>query len=360
MRARQVIFTGPGKVSLETIEVGRPDEDQVLIETLYSAISPGTERAHLLAMPNTATHARGFPFPPGYSNVGRVVEVGGKVRNFRPGQLVATTRPHVSHVLLPATSGSEPLPEKYRAQFQSPIAPETPSALHYLWPLPDGLDPKMLKACATFGISKVGLLGVRRARVELGECVLVLGLGPIGLYAAQYARLAGGFPVIGLELSADRRKIGREIGMDAAYADEAELAQAQSAMHGKGPAVVIEITGRPEAIPIAFRASARMGRVVLLGSTRGVTYEVNFYSDVHRKGLTVFGAHELTRPFQESMPGNWTSWEDAELIFRLIRSGRLNCAPLLTHEFPVEQAAEAYEVVRNSQQALMVILDWTS
>ena len=48
MQARKVVFAGPGKVALETFEASAPAEDQILIETLYSSISPGTERAHLL------------------------------------------------------------------------------------------------------------------------------------------------------------------------------------------------------------------------------------------------------------------------------------------------------------------------
>src|SRR6185312_6254902 len=69
-------FTARGKVSLEPVTVGEPDENQLLVETLYTAISPGTERAFLLAEPNTITQRKGFPFPPGYSNVGRVLAVG--------------------------------------------------------------------------------------------------------------------------------------------------------------------------------------------------------------------------------------------------------------------------------------------
>ncbi len=360
MLTRRVVFTGPGDVALESFEIEKPAADEVLIESLYTVISPGTERAALLAEPNTVTRSRGFPLHPGYSNVGKIVEVGAEVDAFRPGQLVATMLRHAGHGLLPATTGPGLPPDKYRDLARTSYAPNAPaSPLHLIWPLADSLDRRGQKASATFSISKVGLGGVRAARVELGESVLIMGLGPIGLSAAQHARLTGGFPVLGLDPSPMRRKLAEDFGLDGVYADASELAAPHPLMTGPSPTVVIEATGRAEAIPQAFRLCARNGRVVLLGSTRGVTEEVNFYTDVHLKGLTVKGAHELTRPIHESSAANWTAWEDAGLVLRLIAAGRLDCATLITHEFGAEQAAEAYGVVRDSPDALLVLLDWT-
>ena len=377
MLARRVVFTGSGEVELEDFELENPAQGEILIETLYTVISPGTERAALLAEPNTITRAKGFPFVPGYANVGRIIEVGDAAEPYRPGQLVATMLQHASHGLLPATTGPGLLPEGYADKLggsYSPNGPATPR--HLIWPLADTLDADRQKASASFTISKVGLLGVRRARIELGESVLIMGLGAVGLSAAQYARLAGALPVLGLDPSPVRRKSAEAFGLDAVYGDGSELASAPvrrksaeafglDAVYGDGselasaPAVVIEATGTPEAIPQAFQLCARNGRVVLLGSTRGVTSEVNFYTDVHLKGLTVLGAHELTRPVHESTAGDWTTWDDAGLVLRLIAAGRLDPARLVTHTLSADQAAEAYGVVRDAPDALLVLLDWT-
>ena len=123
--------------------------------------------------------------------------------------------------------------------------------------------------------------------------------------------------------------------------------------------MVIEATGRPEAIPQAFQYCARNGRVVILGSTRGETGQVNFYTGVHKKGVTVIGVHELTRPVHDGQPGNWTSSADAALLLRLIVAERLDCGPIVTHEFPAGRSAEAYRVVRESPEAIAVVLDWS-
>jgi threonine dehydrogenase-like Zn-dependent dehydrogenase len=359
MEGKRVRFTAPGIVSVEAFEVGKPAADEVLIETLYTTISPGTERSHLLAEENTVTRSRGFPFQPGYSNVGRVLETGSAVTNLRPGQLVASSLPHVSHAVLTPVTGPDVAGGKSR--YKSDLPPEASfAASPMLWPLPADLDERRLKACSTYCFSRVGLHGVRKARIELGEAVLVLGLGPIGLHTAQYARLAGGLPVLGLDPSPARRRFAADLGLDGVYAHASELAAGHALMSGTAPAVVIEATGLPEVIPQAFRLCARNGRVILLGSTRGPTAEVNFYTDVHKKGLLVYGVHASIRPHHESSPGHWTVWDDVSVILRLIGSGRVNCESLITHEFRAEDAAEAYRVVQDSPEAIAVVLKWKS
>ena len=359
MQGRRIVFAGPGKVALETFEVPALAEDQILIEALYSSISPGTERAHLLAEENTMTRAKGFPFQPGYSNVGRITAVGAQASAYRPGQLVVTEQPHLSHVVLPATLGPGLLPEKYRNQYHSALSPDGAFTPHHLiWPLPDGTDAKTLQACSLFSLAKVGLHGIRRGRVELGEAVLVIGLGPIGLCAAQFARLQGAFPVLGLDASPVRRKFALSCGLDAVFADAGELAAGHPLMARAKPPVVVEATGRPDVIPLAFQLCARNGRVVLLGSTRGLTGSVNFYTDVHKQGLDVIGVHALTRPIHASVPGNWTDWDDTRLILDLVCQRRVECAALVTHEFPAAKAADAYKLICESKDAVGVVLNW--
>ena len=358
--ARRVVFAAKGKVAIENFDMPSPADDQILIETLYSSISPGTERAHLLAEENTMTRAKGFPFQPGYSNISRIKAVGKEVSAYRVGQLVVCEQPHFSHVLLPATVGNGLLPEKYRNQYHAALSPDASFTPHHLiWPLPDGTDVRTLTACSLFSLAKVGLHGIRRARVELGEAVLVVGLGPIGLCAAQFAKLQGAYPVLGLDPSPERRQFAMARGLDAVFADAAELAKGHPSMARARPPVVIEATGRPEVIPQAFQLSGGNGRVILLGSTRGATDHVNFYTDVHKQGLEVIGVHALTRPIHASVPGNWTDWDDTRLILDLVCQNRVDSAGLVTHEFPVAKAAEAYQLICDSKDAVGVVLNWT-
>jgi L-iditol 2-dehydrogenase len=335
MRAHRVAFTAPGKVAIEPFELPEPADDELLVETLYTTISPGTERSHYLAEVNTVTRDKGFPFYPGYSNIGRVM------RGPRAGEIVATSLPHVSHGIV-GRNATKKLGIPPGACFAADSGEVTP--------VPIGLDAQKLKECSTYCFSRVGLHGVRRARIELGESVAVLGLGPIGLQCVQYAKLFGGFPVVGIDPSPTRRRIAAELGADATHAKCEDMEEP--------PNVVIEATGLPDVIPQAFKLSARHGRIMLLGSTRGVTEGVNFYTDVHKKGLTIVGVHASTRPKHENTPGHWTNRDEIGLILRLIAAGRVRCGPLITHEFPAAKVAEAYETVRKSPDAIAVVLNW--
>ena len=352
MRARRVVFRSRGETRVEPFEIGSPEPDQVLVEMLYTAISPGTERAFLFAEPGTTTARKGFPFQPGYSGVARVIAVGSSVTRFAIGQTVASLFPHVSHVLMPDTIGPGFAPEKYRYAFVSPIAGDGAFVpLHYLWPLDDGLDTARLKASAAFNIAGVGVTGARYARVELGESVVVLGLGPVGLLAAWAAKASGGYPVTGVDPLEPRRRMASRLGVDHALASVDEDPRLYR--------IVIEATGRPEAFALALKRCKPGGRVVLLGSTRGLVESIDVYNDVHRKGVEIIGAQVLTRPMMDSAPGRWTAWDENSLVLRLIADGRLDLAPLVETEIPAARAADAYDLLTRAPDALGALLDWT-
>ncbi|MFN3420367.1 MAG: hypothetical protein ACK40X_01400 [Armatimonadota bacterium] len=123
--------------------------------------------------------------------------------------------------------------------------------------------------------------------------------------------------------------------------------------------MVIEATGNPGAIPLAFKLARRMGRVILLGSMRGETKAVNFYSDVHRKGLVIIGAHESVRPQLDSSLGFWTAKDDQSLALKLLAAHRIQVAPLITHKFSGTEAPKAYELlIQNDMTAMGILLDW--
>ncbi len=212
-----------------------------------------------------------------------------------------------------------------------------------------------------FNLCIISLQGVRKARIELGEPVLVLGGGLIGLFAMQLAKLSGALPVMGADLADSRLKLATDVGADYALNPGVSDFDQQLAeiTKGKGPAVVIEATGHPEVINTAFKLAGWCGRVVLLASTRGETEGVNFYRDVHKKGLNVIGAHNSVRPRQDSSPNFWTTRDDWELSLRLIAQHRIVVAPLITHRLPGTKVAEAYQLLMEWDENLLgVVLSW--
>ena len=110
--------------------------------------------------------------------------------------------------------------------------------------------------------------------------------------------------------------------------------------------------------PLALRYCDRGGRVILLGSTQKRINSINFYTDIHRNGLTIIGAHQRVRPEHESYPGHWTQWDDCELILRLIARCRIDPGLLLTHEFSIDHGPAAYQLIRDCPNSLCVLLRW--
>ena len=327
MTSRRVVWTQRGTAKVETCETPSPTDDQLLLRTRVSLISPGTERAFFLGMPNTSQR---YPQYPGYLNIGEVVQVGGEVRGWKVGQRVASTGNHAMHIVVKA-SECLPVPEN----------------------LPD-------EEAVFFNLVAIALQGVRKARIELGESVVVIGAGLVGLLAMQLAKLDGALPVISVDLDERRLAFARDAGADAALMVDDNLTSAISSLsEGEGAPVVIEATGSPEPVLLAFALAGMRGRVVLLGSTRNETKSVNFYRDVHKKGLTIIGAHTAVRPKHDSSAGWWTSHDDQRVALKLLAMGRLSVQPLITHRFPWQQAPQAYNLLKEGEKdAIGIVLDW--
>lgn len=331
MKGQRVIWPYRAKVDIETFELPTIKDDEVLVATECSLISPGTERAFLLGLPN----ARGnYPSRPGYSNIGKVVEVGKNVSGYVIGDRVATTQGHTSHYV--------PSPNRL-LKVESSDAPA--------------------EEMVFFNLSAIALQGVRKARIELGEPTLVLGQGLIGLLALQLSKMSGAIPVIAADLTDSRLELSKSIGADYTLnPEDTDFSERlASATMGKGPVVVIEATGHPDAISTALSVAGWGARIVLLASTRGETPSVNFYRDVHKKGLIIYGAHNSIRPRQESSPNFWTSEDDSRLMLSLIAQRRFIVAPMISHRVPGHDAPKAYQLLMEWNPGLLgVVLQWNS
>ena len=327
LTGKRIVFVKKGEVSVEDFKLRQLESDEVLIETVSTLISPGTETAFLMALPNT----RGvFPQYPGYSNTGVVVATGSKVSEFKIGDRVASQRNHASYV----------------------IAPES-IVLH----VPESVS---FDEAAFFTLGSIALQGVRKADIELGESVVVVGQGLVGQLALQLAKLSGGMPVIGVDLYDFRLKVSLENGADYVLnPSKVDLEkEVREITGGKGADVVIEATGNPQAIPTALKLAAEYGRVVILGSPRG-SCEVNFYPEVHKKGLWIIGAHASRRPRFESRHGWWTVKDDNRLVLKLIEKGLLKVKNLITLKMSFKEAKDAYrKLMEEKDKVLGIILDW--
>ncbi len=327
MRAYRVLVPAPGQVELEQYEPPQPQGRQVLLRALSTLISAGTERAFYLNLENTQP---AFPFSPGYSFVGEVIATGADAAGLKLGDRVVCRAAHQSQALVDAGDCL-----KAPAQLADEEA-------------------------AFFALLAIAMQAVRKARIELGESVAVLGAGVVGILAMRLAQLSGGLPVLGIDLDQGRLDLARQVGSDETLISDANLPDKLSALLGAaGADIVIELTGAPSAVLTAFELARERGRVVLAGSTRGLTSQVNFYRDLHRKGLLVIGAHESTRPLQENRPGYWTARREYAVCLDLLARGRVQIAPLITHRYNWREFPAAYAQLANwDKDALGMIVEW--
>ena len=320
MIAKRIVATAKSTIAVEPFELPALGPDQVLIETGYSAISPGTELAFLHHKPNTPGN---YPFYPGYSATGKIIETGAAVQALTVGQPVICNIPHVSHYVVSAAK---------------------------CHPLPEAVSPV---EAAAYRLVSIGLQGIRKAQIQLGWEVAVLGLGPIGNLAGQLARAAGATHVEGIDPVAWRRDLARQCRFDT-VTDSAENISRRD-----GFDVVIDATGVPDAVPPAFQLAKRLGHVILLASTRGETSNVNFYRDIHKKGLTVIGAHDAIRPAVDDHLFYVSQRTDEATVLKLLAGGRVQTQPLISDIMPPEEAPRAYDrLTRRDEPLMLIAFEW--
>jgi L-iditol 2-dehydrogenase len=317
----------PRVVEMEEFVVPDPGPGDVLIRTRASLISPGTERAFYLALPNTNAS---YPLYPGYSNIGEVIGVGTGVETLRVGDRVASGTGHASYVVTPAAK-----------------CIDVPAVVSD-------------EEAAFFNLIAIAMQGIHKARIELGESVVVLGAGPIGICAMQMAKTSGALPVIAVDQDESRLELALRVGADVALVNDGQVVdRIREQAERDGAAVVIEVTGAGAAILSAFQVAGMRGRVILLGSARGDTDQVNFYRDVHRKGLSVIGAHEITRPQHDTLPGWWTQRDEQRIALKLLATGRMTVKPLISHRFAWRAFAQAYALLESWDPAATgMVINW--
>lgn len=177
-----------------------------------------------------------------------------------------------------------------------------------------------------------------------GANVLVMGCGPIGLFAVAAARTLGASRITACEVSAERLIIAQQIGADLlvnpAQMDVAKCIHGET--NGYGVDVIIEASGNVAALKQSFQLLKKGGTVVLIGLP-GQPVELEVGKDIVFKEAKVIGIHGRKM---------FSTWSRVE---RLLETGRLNVAPVMTHSLPLAQWREGVQLAK-SGQACKVIL----
>lgn len=330
-----LVFTEPRRAIIQDEVLRDPGEGEVLIQTLCTLISMGTELTAYRGEfpPNSAWSSWvRYPFRPGYSSVGCVIALGDQVSSVKVGDRVFNRGSHATFVVRKASE---------------------------LVKVPDGVPSE---EAAFASISNVAMNGVRMATLALGEAVIVVGSGMVGLMTMQYAQLSGAFPLIALDLSEERLRRSRSFGAsDAVNTSEGEvLTEVRRLTRGRLADVVFEVTGNPSVIPSLPKLIRRGGRLILLGSPRGST-TIDFHDEVHRLGLHIIGAHASNHPPVETPDTPWTNSRNIELFLDLLQAQKIHLRDLITHRHPAAMAPEVFRRLDGDRSpSLGVILEWST
>ena len=330
-----IIFTAPNVAEVIDKPMPEPGPGQILIRTARTCISSGTERANLIGDPMVGIDVKDgapavFPRQAGYSAAGIVEAVGEGVKSLKPGDRVAAG--WTKHAAFNVVT-------ERRA---------------YL--LSDGLS---FEESAWTHIATFPMAALRKCRLEFGESVLVMGQGVLGQLAVKLARAAGAAPVVVGDPDAAKRERALALGADFAFDPSApDFGERVKAVTDGGARVVVEVTGVDRALDNALDATARFGRVALLGCTRHSNFAIDYYRKVHGRGVTLIGAHTLARPSFDSSSGWWCERDDGLAFLRLLSLGRLSMAGFTQEVHPVSDAPAVYTRLAAGGPFPAVQFDW--
>ena len=328
-----VWFGGPKRVEIRQEPAASVGPDDVRVRSVVSGVSAGSE---LLVYRGSAPRELppdlptvrgdfGFPIKFAYASVGRVVEVGSGVTRLAVDDLVFVHHPHQTEFVVPA---------------DAPIR------------LPEGLTADVGVFAANL---ETAVTVVLDAHPRLGEAVLVTGQGIVGLLITMLLRRAGATPIVTADLHERRRAASRSAGADHVLdADAGLIETVLDLTDRRGVDVAVEVSGSPAALQACIDGVAFAGTVVVASwyGTREVSLRLG--DQFHRRRLRVVSSQVST--LDPALAPRWDRARRTALVSTLLKELPLN--ELITHRFPLDEAAAAYELLDNAAgDCLQVVLD---
>ncbi len=345
MRALRKTSPGPGAELVE-VPVQEPGEGEVLVR-VHAASLCGTD-LHIYDWNEWAqSRIQRIPMTFGHEVAGWVESVGPEVHHVQPGTFVAAETHIACGHCSTCRTGRAHICENLRilgVDTDGVFAEYVVIPAANAWIVGEGIDPDVASIMEPFGNGVHATFGTEGGEDLATNPVAVIGCGPIGLFAVGIARAAGAWKLIAIEPNDDRRalaaKMGADLLVDPKAQDPVEVVLA--ATNGTGAEVVLEMSGNSTAIDQGTRMLARGGRMSLLGLPDGpVTLDLNdqvIFKEARLQGIT---GREMFRTWQQTTT--------------LLSTGRVDVSPIITHRFPLERFAEAFETAGSGHAAKVIM-----
>jgi L-iditol 2-dehydrogenase len=193
-------------------------------------------------------------------------------------------------------------------------------------------------ACVTYNAIHV------KSRVRPGEPVVIIGPGPIGLFALQMCRAAGAGPIVlvGTPADAGRLKVAKELGaaVTVDVSEQEPLSVILDLTGGEGAHLVVECAGPTAAVALAMEAVARNGQITKIAW------------GPEPLGLSLDPLIAKAASLQGSFSHTWRTWE---AVLTMTAAGTIQMAPMITHRFSIEEWEKAYHLIEE-REAVKVVL----
>lgn len=322
MRAVQIF--GAKDIRMVDVPVPEPGEDELLLKVASVCICGSDLHYYLEGGVNTKRIID--PQIPGHEIAAWICDDRAEQFGFRNGQLVAVEPTAVCGKCEHCLNGRPNLCQTQRfyggPPHQGALAEYFKAGKEMIIPVPEAFSPAVVATLEAVGI---GIHALKKADLQLGQSVAVLGAGPIGLIVLQLARAHGAGQIIVVDPVAFRRQKALELGADAAVASYESIADLTG---GHGPDLVVEATNSPDAFTQAVKAVKWAGRIVLVGIPTGNDYNPIDAISMRSKEVTVLTCNKMGHVYPETI--------------EVVRRGLVNVDALLTHHVGIEESIEAY------------------
>lgn len=335
MKRQSLFFTAPYQVEIRDMEFSESGSGELLVETHFSAISPGTElliyrgqAPTALAVDETITALGGslaFPLQYGYAAVGQVIGAGYDLERTWIGKRVFSFQPHQTHFTA------------------------TPEQVFIL---PDDLS---FEAGVFLPNVETAVNFVMDGNPLIGERVAVFGQGIVGLLTtALLARFPLG-DLITFDLYPNRRTASLDAGATQSY-DPAEMSNLAQVRGDAGFDLAYELSGSPAALDQAIAMTGFAGRVVI-GSWYGQKRaNLDLGGHFHRRRIQLIGSQVSS--IAPCLSGRWSKTRRLDLVWKMIR--QLQPEQWITTRLPFKDAGRGYKLLdQKPDEIIQVLLDYT-
>lgn len=341
-----VILPGNSTVQFKEFDIPTPGPGQVLIKTKASSICGSDIRAIYRAHLGKGPEGYQPGTIAGHEPCGIIESVGPGCKKFKPGDRVVIYHINGCGVCEDCRHGYMiSCHSDYRAAYgwqrNGGHAPYLLAEEVVCIPLPDSLTyvDGALCACGT----ATAYEALTRMKTSGEDQLLITGLGPVGLAAAQLGKAKGARKIIGVDISPARRKLALDLGLcDYAFnSDEKALSSIMDVTQNRGCEVSIDCSGVPAARLLALQGTRQWGRCGFVGEGNNVTFDVSPLL-IHQQ-ITLYGSWVTSLKHME------------DLVEHLDRWGvhpEITC----TERLPLSEAAKAYDLADKGQTGKVCIV----